>query len=226
MRADSIGQVRVARRASLCTNPERIKWGKLSQVKPCCAMNALSDVVLSAKDEENSMLLGTQNTRPTAIEMPEQPVAEDDRVLRRERPRDLRPHGWSLFHSAPHEQAGCQRVMRANPATSLGAARGPRRGCTEKLQAVTEMTHWMTHMLRLRIRTAASSATARTFTDCLPDGEAELRSIVETAARRKRRLRRRESDRKESDHADQPGRIWPDTRHRARRVCRWVQDDD
>ena len=41
-------------------------------------------------DEEKSPLLGTQNTRPTTLEMTENPEAEDDRVLRRDRPRALR----------------------------------------------------------------------------------------------------------------------------------------
>jgi hypothetical protein len=115
MRPDTIGQVRVAPRASGCTDAERIKRGNLSQVKPSCTTNALSDVVVPAIDEEKSMLLGTQNTRPTTIEMLEKPVAEDDGVLRREHPGTLRAHQRLLFHPDSQEQAGCQRATPANP---------------------------------------------------------------------------------------------------------------
>jgi hypothetical protein len=42
-------------------------------------------------------LLGTQNTRPTTIEMTENPEVEDDGVLRRDRPRALRARRGLLF---------------------------------------------------------------------------------------------------------------------------------
>src|SRR6266851_6995397 len=73
-------------------------------------MNALSDLVVPAIDEEKSTLLGTQNTRPTTIEMTEKPVAEDDGVLRRERPSTLRADPRLLFHPDSRQQAGCQRA--------------------------------------------------------------------------------------------------------------------
>ncbi len=47
------------------------------QVKSSCTTNALSDLVVPAKDEEKSPLFGAQKTRPTTIEMTEKPVAED-----------------------------------------------------------------------------------------------------------------------------------------------------
>src|SRR5216683_4585691 len=74
------------------------------------ATNSLSDLVVPAIDEEKSTLLGTQNTRPTTIEMTEKPVAEDDGVLRRERPSTLRADPRLLFHPDSRRQAGCQRA--------------------------------------------------------------------------------------------------------------------
>jgi len=76
-------------------------------------MNALSDLVVPAIDEEKSTLLGTQNTRPTTIEMTEKPVAEDDGVLRRERLTTPRADPRLLFHPDSRQQAGCQRAMPA-----------------------------------------------------------------------------------------------------------------
>ena|SRR5881397_2945013 len=76
-------------------------------------MNALSDLVVPAIDEEKSTLLGTQNTRPTTIEMAQQPVAEDDGVLRRERLTTPRADPRLLFHPDSRQQAGCQRAMPA-----------------------------------------------------------------------------------------------------------------
>jgi hypothetical protein len=66
-------------------------------VKSSCATNALSDLVVPAIDEEKSPLLGAQNTRPTTLEMAETPVAEDDGVFRRDRPRALRACRGLLF---------------------------------------------------------------------------------------------------------------------------------
>ncbi len=48
-------------------------------------MNALSDLVVPAIDEEKSTLLGTQNTRPTTIEMTEKPACAQARQLNPER---------------------------------------------------------------------------------------------------------------------------------------------
>ena len=86
------------------------RTGNVSKVEPSCTKNALSDLVVPAIDEEKSTLLGTQNTRPTTIEMTEKPVAEDDGVLRRERPSTLRADPRLLFHPDSRQQAGCQRA--------------------------------------------------------------------------------------------------------------------
>jgi hypothetical protein len=66
-------------------------------VESCCATNALGDLVVPTVDEEECAFLGAQNTRPTAIEMAEKPVAEDDGVFRRDRPRALRARRDLLF---------------------------------------------------------------------------------------------------------------------------------
>jgi hypothetical protein len=75
-------------------------------------MNALSDLVVPAIDEEKSTLLGTQNTRPTTIEMTQSPVGEDDGVIRRERPCTRRTDPRLLFHADPQSKpvasAGCR----------------------------------------------------------------------------------------------------------------------
>jgi hypothetical protein len=82
-------------------------------VKLSCTTNALSDVVVPAIHEEKSALLGTQNTRPTTIEMTEEP-AEDDGVLRRNRLSTLRAYPRLLLHPDSHEQvaasARCQQT--------------------------------------------------------------------------------------------------------------------
>src|SRR6266704_4253803 len=88
-------------------------------------MNALSDLVVPAIDEEKSTLLGTQNTRPTTIEMAEKPVAEDDGVLRRERLTTARADPRLLFHPDSRQQAGCQRAMPARLREITGDARSP-----------------------------------------------------------------------------------------------------
>jgi hypothetical protein len=97
----------------VCTDAERIKCGNLLQVEPPSTTNALSDVVVPTVNEEKSALLGTQNTRPTTIEMTEKPVAEDDGVLRRERLTTARADPRLLFHPDSRQQAGCQRAMPA-----------------------------------------------------------------------------------------------------------------
>jgi hypothetical protein len=94
-------------------------------VEPSCTKNALSDLVVPAIDEEKSTLLGTQNTRPTTIEMTEKPVAEDDGVLRRERLTTLRADPRLLFHPDSRQQAGCQRAMPARLREITGDARLP-----------------------------------------------------------------------------------------------------
>jgi hypothetical protein len=81
-------------------------------VKLPCTTNALSDVVVPAIHEEESALLGSQNTRPTTIEMSEEPVAEDDGVLRRDRPSTLRAYARLLLHADSQEQAACQRTCQ------------------------------------------------------------------------------------------------------------------
>ncbi len=62
-----------------------------------CATNALGDLVVPTVDEEERAFLGAQNTRATTIEMAEKPVAEDEGVLRRDRPRALRARRGLLF---------------------------------------------------------------------------------------------------------------------------------
>jgi len=66
-------------------------------VEPTCATNALSNRVVSTVDEEECAFLGAQNTRPTTIEMAENPEAEDEGVLWRDRPRALRARRGLLF---------------------------------------------------------------------------------------------------------------------------------
>ena len=90
MRPDTVGQVRVAPRAPVCTGAERINRGHLSEVESSSAANALGDLVVPTVDEEECAFLGAQNTRLTTIEMTENPEAEDDGVLRRNRQRALR----------------------------------------------------------------------------------------------------------------------------------------
>jgi hypothetical protein len=51
-------------------------------VKSSCTTNALSDLVVPAKDEGKSPLLGAQKTRPTTIEMAQTTIAEDDGIVR------------------------------------------------------------------------------------------------------------------------------------------------
>jgi len=53
--------------------------------------------VISTVDEEECAFLGAQNTRPTTIEMAENPEAEDEGVLWRDRPRALRARRGLLF---------------------------------------------------------------------------------------------------------------------------------
>jgi hypothetical protein len=62
--------------------------------------------VVPTVDNEKITLLGTQNTRPTTIEMTEKPVAEDDGVLRRDNLRALRARSPLLFH--------CRRTLPEN----------------------------------------------------------------------------------------------------------------
>jgi hypothetical protein len=88
-------------------------------------MNALSDLVVPAIDEEKSTLLGTQNTRATTIEMTEKPVAEDDGVLRRESLTTPRADPRLLFHPDSRQQAGCQHAMLARRREIAGDARSP-----------------------------------------------------------------------------------------------------
>jgi hypothetical protein len=67
-------------------------------VKSSCTTNALSDLVVPAKDEEKSSLLCAQKTRPTTIEMTEKPrAAEDDGVVWRDRSSALRARSPLLF---------------------------------------------------------------------------------------------------------------------------------
>ena len=100
-------------------------------------MNAFSDLVVPAIDEEKSTLLGTQNTRPTTIEMTEKPVAEDDGVLRRERLTTPRADPRLLFHPDSRQQAGCQRAMPGKTPRNHGRRALACRG-GKKLQAAME----------------------------------------------------------------------------------------
>jgi len=59
--------------------------------------NALADLVAPTVDEEECAFLGAQNTRATTIEMAEKPVAEDDGIPWRDRPRALRARRGLLF---------------------------------------------------------------------------------------------------------------------------------
>jgi hypothetical protein len=68
------------------------------QVKSSGTTNALSDLVVPAKDEEKSPLFGAQKTRPTTIEMAKTTVAEDDGVVRQDRSRAVRARWLLLFH--------------------------------------------------------------------------------------------------------------------------------
>src|SRR5438445_9642080 len=119
MRPDTVGQVRVAPRAPVCTGAERINRGHLSEVESSSATNALGDLVVPTVDEEECAFLGAQNTRATTIEMAEKPVAEEDSVLRRHRPRALRGRRGLLFHhwSIPNAKGdGWRRQAGHTPA--------------------------------------------------------------------------------------------------------------
>ncbi len=82
-------------------------------------------------DEEKSTLLGAQNTRPPTIEMAQQPVAEDDGVLRRDHSRALPARRGLLFrHRSTPDPDGSARChwgrtpACVNPgAPVVGAAR-------------------------------------------------------------------------------------------------------
>src|SRR5438445_13184896 len=108
MRPDTVGQVRVAPRAPVCTGAERINRGHLSEVESSSAANALGDLVVPTVDEEECAFLGTQNTRATTIEMAKKPEVEDDGVVRRDRPRALRARRGPLFRhwSIPNAKGG------------------------------------------------------------------------------------------------------------------------
>jgi hypothetical protein len=112
VRPNTIGQVGVTPRALVCVDAERIKGSNLSQVESSCTTNAVSDIVVSAINEEKRTLLGTQSTRPTTIEMTQNPVGEDDGVIRRERPCARPADPRLLFHpdpqSKPVASAGCR----------------------------------------------------------------------------------------------------------------------
>src|SRR5207253_9806969 len=58
-----------------------------------------------------SPLANTAPTRPTTIEMTEKPVAEDDGVLRRERPSTLRADARLLFLPVPPWLSTASRDM-------------------------------------------------------------------------------------------------------------------
>jgi hypothetical protein len=107
MRPDTVGQVRVAPRAPVCTDAERINRGHLSQVESSSAANALGDLVVPTVDEEECAFLGAQSTRPTTIEMTDNPEAEDDGVLGRDRSRALRARRGLLYRhwSIPNAKA-------------------------------------------------------------------------------------------------------------------------
>ena len=74
-------------------------------MKSSCTTNALSDLVVPAKDEEKSALFGAQKTRPTTIEMAKTTVAEDNGVVRRDHSRAVRARSLLPFHCRPPKMA-------------------------------------------------------------------------------------------------------------------------
>jgi hypothetical protein len=92
-------------------------------VKSSCTTNALSDLVVPAKDEEKSPLLGAQKTRPTTIEMAQTTIAEDDGVVRRDRSRALRARSPLLLHRRLHlPENGGRREDSTEPLLAQYAA--------------------------------------------------------------------------------------------------------
>ena len=85
-----------------------------------------STCLLWAINEEKRMLLGTQSTRPTTIEMTQSPVGKDDGVIRRERPRTRRTDPRLLFHADPQSKPIASAGDAGNPATSLDDVHSPR----------------------------------------------------------------------------------------------------
>ncbi len=84
-------------------------------MEPSRATNALGDLVVPTVDDEEYAFFGAQNTRAIAIEMAEMPEAEDDGVLRRNRPSTGRADPRLWFHPDSQKQTGCQRAMPQTP---------------------------------------------------------------------------------------------------------------
>src|SRR5262245_19007193 len=97
MCSDVLGQIRMTPRARMGGNTDGIERRNLSQGELSAAANTLRDCVIATVDEQNSSLLGAEDTRPTTVEMAETAVAEDDSVLRRDLPIALRARRGLLF---------------------------------------------------------------------------------------------------------------------------------
>ena len=93
MRPDAVNQIRVAPLASERANAELIDRSDLAQAELHLARCAVANLMVLAVDEDKSALLGVQNAGSAAIEMAQDPEAEDDRVLRCNRLGALRADG-------------------------------------------------------------------------------------------------------------------------------------
>jgi hypothetical protein len=103
--------------------------------------NALADLVAPTVDEEECAFLGAQNTRPTTIEMSEEPVAEDDGVLRRDviaRVHCGLMHGCCSTPTLKSKRLASARCQKTRDIAKRG--RWSSLAGKEKLQAVTERT--------------------------------------------------------------------------------------
>jgi len=96
--------------------------------------------VVPTVDDEEYAFFGAQNTRAMAIEMAEMPEAEDDGVLRRNRPSTGRADPRLWFHPDSQEQTGCQRAMPQTPRDRWATRARPVEKVKKKLQAVIETT--------------------------------------------------------------------------------------
>src|SRR5439155_21063853 len=76
---------------------ELILREKFAQAESPRASRALSDLMVPTVEEGKRALLGAQNTGPTTNEMAQAPVAEDEGIPWRDRPRALPTRRGLLF---------------------------------------------------------------------------------------------------------------------------------
>src|SRR5439155_26312811 len=97
VRTDAVGQIPTAPRAQMRAIADRIE-GEFGQVEAGRARDARDPMVPTIGEEERA-LLGAENPRTLAIEMGQPPLAEDNRIFRRDHPRALRARPLWLVHT-------------------------------------------------------------------------------------------------------------------------------